>query len=50
LHELKHIPHAGERFVWNEFDVEVIDMDGQRIDKVLVKISEELKSEMEESA
>jgi len=49
LHELKHIPNTGERFEWNGFDIEIIDMDGQRIDKLLVKISEELKEEMGES-
>ena len=48
LHELKHIPQTGERFDWNGFDFEIIDMDGQRIDKLLVKISEEIKEEMEE--
>jgi putative hemolysin len=47
LHELKHIPETGERFEWNGFDIEIIDMDGQRIDKLLVKISEEIKEEME---
>ena len=42
--------------LWNTFastfekmsDFEIIDMDGQRIDKLLVKISEELKEEMED--
>jgi putative hemolysin len=48
LHELKHIPVTGERFEWNGFDIEIIDMDGQRIDKLLVKISEEIKEEMED--
>ncbi|MEO7308665.1 MAG: hemolysin family protein [Ferruginibacter sp.] len=48
LHELEHIPGTGERFEWNGFDIEIIDMDGQRIDKLLVKISEELKDEMED--
>jgi putative hemolysin len=48
LHELEHIPVTGERFDWNGFDIEIIDMDGQRIDKLLVKISEELKEEMED--
>jgi putative hemolysin len=48
LHELEHIPVTGERFEWNGFDIEIIDMDGQRIDKLLVKISEELKEEMED--
>jgi putative hemolysin len=48
LHELEHIPLTGERIEWNGFDIEIIDMDGQRIDKLLVKISEELKDEMED--
>jgi len=48
LHELHHIPVTGETFEWRGFDFEIIDMDGQRIDKLLVKISEEIKEEMEE--
>ncbi len=48
LHELEHIPVTGETFEWRGFEIEVIDMDGQRIDKLLVKISPELKEEMEE--
>ncbi len=46
LHELEHIPTTGETFGWRGFDFEIIDMDGQRIDKVLVKISDEIKEEM----
>ena len=48
LHELEHIPKTGEKFEWRGFDIEIIDMDGQRIDKLLVKISEELKEDMED--
>jgi len=48
LHELEHIPVAGERFEWRGFEIEIIDMDGQRIDKLLVKVSEEIKEEMDE--
>lgn len=48
LHELKHIPETGETFEWRGFDFEIIDMDGQRIDKVLVKASDEIKDEMED--
>lgn len=48
LHELEHIPQTGETFDWRGFNFEIIDMDGQRIDKLLVKISEEIKEEMEE--
>jgi putative hemolysin len=48
LHELEHIPNTGETFEWRDFKIEIIDMDGQRIDKVLVIISPELKEELEE--
>jgi putative hemolysin len=36
LSQLGHIPREGEKFHWDRFDFEVIDMDRQRIDKVLV--------------
>ena len=36
LHQLNHIPVAGEILKWKQFSFEVIDMDGQRIDKVLI--------------
>jgi putative hemolysin len=48
LHELERIPVTGEKFEWRGFTFEIIDMDGHRIDKVMVKISEEIKAEMEE--
>ena len=48
LHELEHIPATGEKFEWRDFTLEIIDMDGQRIDKILVVVSEELKEEMED--
>ncbi len=47
LHELEHIPATGEKFEWRDFTFEIIDMDGQRIDKILVTISEELKEQLE---
>ncbi len=40
LQQLEHIPHVGEHFHWKQFSFEIADMDGQRIDKILVKISE----------
>ena len=46
LNQLKHIPQTGETFTWRGFDFEIVDMDGHRIDKVLLKISDELKSEI----
>ena len=48
LHELKQIPITGEKFEWRGFDFEIVDMDGQRIDKVLVHISDEIRKEMED--
>lgn len=37
LDEMGHIPTSGESVTWYEFNFEVVDMDGARIDKVLVK-------------
>ncbi len=48
LHELERIPKTGDSFDWRGFGFEIVDMDGQRIDKLLVNISEELKGKMEE--
>ena len=48
LHELEHIPVTGESFSWKDFHFEIIDLDGQRIDKILVKISKELQEELDE--
>ncbi|HET6520833.1 MAG TPA: hemolysin family protein, partial [Geminicoccaceae bacterium] len=36
LWQLGHVPAVGERFEWNGLRFEVIDMDGRRIDRVLV--------------
>ncbi len=47
LHELKRIPETGDTFEWRGFKFEIIDMDGQRIDKVLVHISDEIREEMD---
>ena len=33
---LQHVPKTGERFLWQGLEMEVVDMDGARIDKVLV--------------
>jgi putative hemolysin len=48
LHQLERIPHTGDKLEWEDFKFEIIDMDAQRIDKVLVLISDKLKNEMEE--
>ena len=36
LHILKEIPDTGDKFDWEEFEFEIIDMDKNRIDKMLV--------------
>jgi putative hemolysin len=47
LHKLERIPHPGDKMDWQGFTFEIVDMDAQRIDKVLVIISEKLRDEME---
>lgn len=41
LSKLEHIPKSGERLVDLRFNGEVVDMDGHRIDKVLITLKEE---------
>jgi putative hemolysin len=48
LHLLQSIPQAGDKLHWKGFDFEIIDMDGNRIDKVLITISKEIRTEMDE--
>jgi putative hemolysin len=48
IHTLERIPSTGDRLDWKGFSLEIIDMDGHRIDKILVKVSEQLRNEMEE--
>jgi len=36
---LRHIPMVGEHFTWERIRFEVVDMDGNRVDKVLVNLS-----------
>lgn len=48
LHQMKRIPKTGDKLEWEGFSLEIIDMDAQRIDKVLVNISKEIKENMEE--
>ena len=40
LLKLGHMPTAGERMQWKDHEFEVVDMDGNRIDKILVKFLE----------
>lgn len=34
---LKHIPKPGEKFTWKNFEFEIVDLDGNRIDKLIIK-------------
>ena len=36
LHTLEALPQTGEVVKWNDFSFEVVDMDGMRIDKIIV--------------
>lgn len=48
LNELRRIPTIGDNFDWRGFDLEIVDMDGQRIDKVIVKVTDEIRKEMDD--
>lgn len=37
LKRLGHIPEAGNIFDWHNYRIEVVDMDGKRVDKVLIQ-------------
>lgn len=50
LDELEHVPVAGEKAVWGDFSFEVVDMDGARIDKVIVKRAPQPEPDTEKSA
>lgn len=43
LHRFRYIPEVGDKFRYKNFRFEVIDMDGNRIDKVLIKKMKKLK-------
>ncbi len=34
---LKHVPKPGEKFLWKDFEFEIVDLDGNRIDKFIIK-------------
>lgn len=36
LNELRRIPSSGDTLLWLNFEIEILDMDGARIDKVLL--------------
>ena len=47
LHHLEHIPVTGEKMEWRGFTFEIIDMDAQRIDKVLVTVTQDEEEDVE---
>jgi putative hemolysin len=49
LSYLNKIPETGEEFSWENFDFEIVDMDGHHIDKVLVRKNEQNKSPNKET-
>ena len=48
LNEIERIPQTGDKIEWRDFKFEIMDMDGHRIDKVLVTPSQEILDDMEE--
>lgn len=38
MHEIRTIPTTGQIILWMNFEIEVVDMDGARIDKVIVRV------------
>lgn len=48
LHQLERIPTTGESIEWRAFKFEIIDMDGVRIDKILVTIPQDVLDQLEE--
>ena len=48
LHHLERIPKTGDKLDWEGFQIEILDMDAQRIDKVLVVVSDEIRENMDE--
>ncbi|MEG1649414.1 MAG: transporter associated domain-containing protein, partial [Rikenellaceae bacterium] len=43
IEQLSHIPQSGEIVEWHDFKFEIIDMDGARIDKILLVSDKNLK-------
>lgn len=48
LDELERIPQSGDKMEWKGFQFEIMDMDGHRIDKILVTPSQEIIDNLEE--
>jgi len=50
LHKLERIPVTGETLKWKDFKIEIVDMDAQRIDKVLVTLIKEEERDVDGDA
>lgn len=48
MHQLGHIPKEAESITWQNFYLEVMDMDKHRIDRLLVKVEEPTQEETPE--
>lgn len=48
LDELERIPQPGDKMEWKGFNFEIVDMDGHRIDKILVTPSQEILNDLNE--
>lgn len=48
LNEMQRIPGTGDTMEWKGIRFEIMDMDGHRIDKVLITVPDQIKEEMEE--
>jgi putative hemolysin len=47
LHHMERIPVTGDKMEFRGFIFEIVDMDGHRIDKLLITLSDEVKEELE---
>jgi putative hemolysin len=47
LNQMQRIPACGDRLEWKGLKFEVMDMDGHRIDKVLIIVPDDIKDDME---
>lgn len=48
LNELQRIPVTGDTMEWKDIKFEIVDMDGHRIDKVLITVPDDFKKDEEE--
>lgn len=48
LHHFQHIPAIAEHFAWDTFRFEIVDMDRNRIDKILVSVANKSEADKDE--